>query len=220
MKIFVVIFALLLFFGTTAQTHVFKPLPYAYDALEPYIDAKTMEIHYTKHHRGYYDKFMAAIKGNHHLESLSLPEIMARMNEFPAAVRNNGGGFWNHEFFWESMTPGGSSIPEGALKNRINAQFGSMEKFIEEFKNAGLSIFGSGWVWLIQEKGALKIVTTPNQDNPLMNVPAGTVNPLLALDVWEHAYYLKHQNKRAAYIDDFFKVIDWIAVSKRFNEKL
>jgi len=216
MKVFIVISALFIFIGAQAQTHVFKPLPYAYDALEPYIDAKTMEIHYSKHHQGYYDKFMAAIKGNSALESLSMPAIMARMNEFPVAVRNNGGGYWNHEFFWESITPGGRVLPDGALKNRINTQFGSMEKFLEEFKNAALSLFGSGWVWLIQQNGELKIVTTPNQDNPLMNMPEGSIIPLLAIDVWEHAYYLKHQNKRAAYIDDFFKVVDWDAVSKRY----
>lgn len=218
MKVIAVVFALVLMSGLHAQTHVFKPLPYAYNALEPYIDAKTMEVHYTKHHQGYFDKFMAAIKGNSMAESLSMIEIMARMNDFSAAVRNNGGGYWNHEFFWESMTPGGSLMPEGAFKTKLLAQFGSMEKFLEEFKNAGLSLFGSGWVWLVQEKGSLKIVSTPNQDNPLMNVQAGTIIPLLALDVWEHAYYLKHQNKRGSYIDDFFRVVDWVTVSKRFNE--
>lgn len=203
-----------------AQTHEFKPLPYDYDALEPYIDAKTMEVHYSKHHRGYFDKFMVASTGNDFLRSASMPAIFSRMNDFPAAVRNNGGGYWNHEFFWGSMSSGGSEMGDGAFNDKIINQYGSVEKFLEEFKSSALGVFGSGWVWLIQQGDELKIVTTNNQDNPLMNIPEGLVHPLLTLDVWEHAYYLKHQNKRAAYIDDFFKVIDWNAVSKRFNEKL
>lgn len=201
-----------------AQTHEFKPLPYATDALEPYIDSKTMDIHYNKHHRGYYDKFMAAIADNEFLKTASMPEIFARMNEFSPAVRNNGGGYWNHEFFWESMSSDGGAMPEGKLKEAIISQFGSLEKFQIEFKSAGLGLFGSGWVWLIAEDGKLKIVTTPNQDNPLMNVAVGQIRPLLALDVWEHAYYLKYQNRRADYIDGFFQIINWKMVDKRFSE--
>ena len=199
-----------------SQTHKFKALPYAYDGLEPYIDAQTMELHYDKHHRGYYNKFIAAIDDNDELTSSSMPDIFANISEYGPAIRNNGGGYWNHEFFWESMIPGGAGLPDGDFKNKITEDFGSLENFLAEFKNAGLSRFGSGWVWLIVQRGDLLITSTANQDNPLMNTAEAVGTPLLALDVWEHAYYLKYQNKRGDYIDNFFKVINWIKVSERY----
>lgn len=220
MKTAIAIIALILAFPALSQTHQFKALPYAYDALEPYIDAATMEVHYDKHHRGYYNKFIKAIEGNNKLQNSKMNEIFANISEYDDAIRNNGGGYWNHEFYWESMTPGGANLPEGALKQKIDKDFGSMEKLKEEFKKAALSIFGSGWTWLIVQRGDLIICTTPNQDNPLMDVVENQGTPLLALDVWEHAYYLKYQNKRGDYIDNFFHLINWEMVSKRYLETL
>lgn len=220
MKTAIAIIALILAFPALSQTHQFKALPYAYDALEPYIDKETVEIHYDKHHRGYYNKFMKAIEGNNKLQNSKMNEIFANISEYDDAIRNNGGGYWNHEFYWESMTPGGVSLPEGALKQKIDEDFGSMEKLKEEFKKASLSLFGSGWTWLIVQRGDLIICTTPNQDNPLMNIVEHEGTPLLALDVWEHAYYLKYQNKRGDYIDNFFHLINWEMVNKRYLETL
>ncbi len=209
--------AIFLSISLSAQTHVFKPLPYAYNALEPYIDAQTMELHYTKHHQGYYNKFIAAIEGNDFLESASMIEIFARIDESSEAVRNNGGGYWNHEFFWESMSAGGKPLPDGELKNRIVKQYGSFEEFVSAFSKSALSVFGSGWTWLVVKDGELQIVNTANQDNPLMNIAAQKGIPLLALDLWEHAYYLKYQNKRSDYIANFLKVVDWQKVDSRYQ---
>ncbi|PKP01064.1 MAG: superoxide dismutase [Bacteroidetes bacterium HGW-Bacteroidetes-6] len=218
MKNTIVLLGILLFgLSLSAQTHVFKPLPYGYDALEPYIDAQTMEIHYSRHHQGYYNKFMATIKGNAFLERASMADIFARIDEFPDAVRNNGGGYWNHEFFWEGMTNGGKPLPDGELKNRIVKQYGSFEEFVSAFSESALSVFGSGWTWLIADENGLQIVNTANQDNPLMNTAVQKGIPLLALDVWEHAYYLKYQNKRSDYIANFLKVVDWQKVDARYR---
>lgn len=200
-----------------SQNHSFKALPYSYDALEPYIDAQTMEVHYDKHHRAYYNNFIKAIEGNNELQNSSMHEIFAKISDYSDAVRNNGGGYWNHDFFWESMTPGGAELAEGNLMNKIMTEFGSLENFQAEFKKAALARFGSGWAWLILQDGKLKICSTPNQDNPLMNVVENKGTPLLALDVWEHAYYLKYQNKRGEYIDNFFKVVNWAKVSERYE---
>lgn len=192
-------------------------LPYSYDVLEPYIDKETMQIHYEKHHQTYCDKLNAA------LESLdkdpqSLEEIFENISEFPTGVRNNAGGVWNHNFFWLSLHENGTSISE-EFTSKLNEAFGSYEEFIEAFTQKALNQFGSGWAWLIKlEDGSLQITSTPNQDNPLMN---GVVEiegtPLLGIDVWEHAYYLKYQNKRPDYVKAFFNVVNWEEVERRYN---
>ncbi len=190
-------------------------LPYAYDALEPYIDARTMEIHHSKHHGGYTKKLNAAIEGSA-MENQSIEELLANASKNGTAVRNNGGGYYNHNLFWEIMSPDGGGKPEGKLMDAINKDFGSFEKFKEEFSNAAATRFGSGWAWLINQNGKLVIASTPNQDNPLMDVADVKGTPILGLDVWEHAYYLKYQNKRPDYIDAFWNVVNWAEVSKRF----
>ena len=190
-------------------------LPYAYDALEPYIDAQTMEIHHSKHHGGYTKKLNAAIEGTA-MENQSIEELLANASKNGTAVRNNGGGYYNHNLFWEIMSPEGGGKPEGKLMDAINKDFGSFEKFKEEFSNAAATRFGSGWAWLINQNGKLVIASTPNQDNPLMDVAEVKGTPILGLDVWEHAYYLKYQNKRPDYIDAFWNVVNWAEVSKRF----
>ncbi|KAA0210025.1 MAG: superoxide dismutase [Ignavibacteriaceae bacterium] len=193
-------------------------LPYAKDALEPHIDALTMEIHHDRHHKAYVDKLNAAIEGSD-LADKSLEDLMKNISSYPAAVRNNGGGHWNHSFFWSVMAPGKGGTPSGELLDAINAKFGSFEKFKEEFSSAGANRFGSGWAWLIVDgNGNLAVCSTPNQDNPLMDVADIKGTPILGVDVWEHAYYLKYQNKRPDYISAFFNVIDWDAVSKRYND--
>ncbi|MFT3739711.1 MAG: superoxide dismutase [Breznakibacter sp.] len=195
----------------------FPELPYAYNALEPHIDAATMELHYSKHFKGYYDKFVTAVKGTP-LEKESLKTIFSQISKSDVAVRNNGGGYYNHMLFWANMSPSPISMPD-ALKKSIEAQFGSVDNFKAELDKASLGVFGSGWAWLIMdETGKLRITTTPNQDNPLMDVASVKGTPLLAIDVWEHAYYLKYQNKRQAYIDAFWNVINWQEVSNRFAE--
>lgn len=197
----------------------FTELPYSYDALEPYIDQMTMEIHYSRHYRAYYDNFMKAIAGTD-AENRSLAEIFSKMSEYPVAIRNNGGGFYNHYLFWGNMTKDGSPL-EGKLRDDIITTWGSYEKFQEEFSTAAATRFGSGWAWLsLGPDGKLFISSTPNQDNPLMNLAEKRGIPLLALDVWEHAYYLKYQNKRPEYIKNFWSVVDWQAVSKRYSEAL
>lgn len=193
-------------------------LPYAKDALEPHIDALTMEIHHDRHHKAYVDKLNSAIEGSD-LADKSLEDLMKNISSYPAAVRNNGGGHWNHSFFWSVMAPGKGGTPSGELLDAINAKFGSFEKFKEEFSSAGANRFGSGWAWLIVDgNGNLAVCSTPNQDNPLMDVADIKGTPILGVDVWEHAYYLKYQNKRPDYISAFFNVIDWDAVSKRYND--
>jgi len=197
---------------------VFPELPYAYNALEPTIDAKTMEIHYSKHHKAYYNNFLAAIKETP-AANLDLKSLFAEISKQPAAVRNNGGGYYNHMLFWENMTPT-KTAPSVALKAAIEKDFGSLDKFKEEFANAAKKQFGSGWAWLVLGKdGKLFVSSTPNQDNPLMDVVEKKGTPLLCLDVWEHAYYLKYQNVRAEYVDNFWNVVNWDTVSKRFEKK-
>ena len=194
----------------------FMLLPYSYDALEPYIDKMTMEIHYSKHHRAYYDNFIKAISGTE-MEKMQLTEIFAGVSKHPVAVRNNGGGYYNHKLFWENMTPGGSTMSE-QFKALLEKSFGSVEKFREDFSTAAATRFGSGWAWLsVAADGSLFISSTPNQDNPLMDVAEKKGTPLLALDVWEHAYYLKYQNKRADYIGAFWNVVNWNVVEQRYE---
>jgi Fe-Mn family superoxide dismutase len=198
----------------------FKDLPYDFNALEPYIDARTMELHYTKHHRGYYDKFLAAIKGTD-LEGKSLEDIFKTISTAPAAVRNNGGGYFNHTLFWEVMGPNGGGNPSGELAEAINMSFGSFNSFKDEFSNAAATRFGSGWAWLILNfEKKLVISSTPNQDNPLMDVTDSKGIPIFGLDVWEHAYYLKYQNRRPDYIAAFWNVVNWNAVERNYNEGL
>jgi len=193
-------------------------LPYEKDALEPHIDAKTMGIHHDKHHAGYTKKLNAAIEGTDH-EGKSIEDILANVSAAGAAVRNNGGGFYNHSLFWEVMGPNGGGNPSGALGDAINNQFGSFDKFKDEFKNAGGTQFGSGWAWLIvDENNKLAVTNTPNQDNPLMDVVDVNGTPILGVDVWEHAYYLNYQNRRPDYLEAFFNVINWNEVSRRYEE--
>ncbi|MEQ8927535.1 MAG: superoxide dismutase [Fulvivirga sp.] len=190
-------------------------LPYAHNALEPHIDARTMEIHHGKHHAGYTSKLNDAIKGTD-LEGKSIEDLLAKHTD-NNAVRNNGGGFYNHSLFWSVMSPKGGGKPSGVLADAINAAYGSFDKFKEEFSNAAATRFGSGWAWLCVHKGGkVEVCSSPNQDNPLMpNVGCGGT-PILGLDVWEHAYYLNYQNRRPDYISAFFNVINWDEVSKRY----
>ncbi|MGB3545574.1 MAG: superoxide dismutase [Saprospiraceae bacterium] len=192
-------------------------LPYAYDALEPSIDARTMEIHYTKHHQGYTNKLNAALEGTAH-ENAKIEDILAKAGSAGGAVRNNGGGYYNHSLFWDVMGPDGGGNPTGAVADAIKESFGSYDKFKEEFAAAAGSRFGSGWAWLIVGgDGKLHVTSTPNQDNPLMDVAETKGTPILGLDVWEHAYYLKYQNLRPDYVQAFFDVINWDAVNKRYQ---
>jgi Fe-Mn family superoxide dismutase len=202
-----------------AQTaFTLAPLPYAADALEPVIDAETMRIHHGKHHQAYVDNLNKAVAADAALAGVPIEQLVARAGTLPAAVRNNAGGHWNHTFFWETMAPTakvGAMSP--ALTAAIDAQFGSLDKFKAAFKAAGTARFGSGWVWLIVgEDGTLAITSTPNQDNPLMDVAEAKGTPVLGNDVWEHAYYLKHQNRRADYLDGWWQVVDWAKVSERY----
>ncbi|CAM3613808.1 Superoxide dismutase [Mn] [Vibrio aerogenes CECT 7868] len=197
------------------MSHQFPELPYAYDALEPYIDAKTMEVHYSKHHRTYYDKFCAAIAGSK-LEDESLEAIFASISTLSSAIRNNGGGYYNHILYWNCMAKDAQAEPDGALAEAIDATFGSLEAFKEEFSQAAVNTFGSGFVWLVVKDGGLQITSTSNQDNPLMDVAAVQGQPILALDVWEHAYYISYQNRRPDYIEAWWHVVDWKAVGEHF----
>jgi len=204
--------------STKAIDCVFPELPYAYNALEPTIDAKTMEIHYSKHHKAYYNNFLAAIKETP-AANLDLKSLFAEISKQPAVVRNNGGGYYNHNLFWENMTPV-KTTPSATLKAAIEKDFGSVDKFKEEFAGAAKKQFGSGWAWLVLGKdGKLFVSSTPNQDNPLMDVADKKGTPLLCIDVWEHAYYLKYQNLRAEYVDNFWNIVNWDVVSKRFEKK-
>lgn len=191
-------------------------LPYAHDALEPHIDAMTMQIHHGKHHQAYVDNLNKAIAGTPH-ESKSLEELIRNAGSISPAVRNNGGGHWNHTFFWESLSPKGGGKTSGGLSSVIDSTFGSFDAFKEKFNNAGMTRFGSGWAWLIIKDGKLEISSTPNQDNPLMDVAEVKGAPLLGVDVWEHAYYLKYQNRRADYLNAFWNVIDWNKVASRYD---
>jgi len=191
-------------------------LGYAYDALEPNIDARTMEIHHTKHHNGYTTKLNAAIEGTD-LEGKSIEDILANLDMSNGAVRNNGGGFYNHSLFWTVMNPEGKGYLSGELKDAIEAAFGSKESFMDAFSKAAATQFGSGWAWLcVHPGGKVEVCSTPNQDNPLMPGVSCGGTPILGLDVWEHAYYLNYQNRRPDYIDAFFKVINWNEVEKRY----
>ena len=191
------------------------PLPYAYNALEPHIDEQTMKIHHDKHHQAYVDNLNKAIAGTEH-ENKSLEEIVKHAGAISAPVRNNGGGHWNHSFFWESLAANAGGAPSGALGDAINAAFGSFDEFKTKFSAAGIGRFGSGWAWLIVKDGKLEISSTPNQDNPLMDVADVKGTPLLGVDVWEHAYYLKYQNKRPDYLNAIWNVINWSKVAERF----
>lgn len=190
-------------------------LSYSYDALEPYIDAKTMEIHHTKHHQAYIDKLNKAIEGTE-WEGKTIEEILANISKLDRVVRNNAGGHWNHSFFWEILSPE-KSMPTGELLNAINKSFGSFEEFKNKFTESATTLFGSGWVWLIVQNGELKIVQTPLQDNPFMDDAKEKGTPILGLDVWEHAYYLNYQNRRAEYISAFWNVVNWEAVSEKYG---
>ncbi len=191
-------------------------LPYAHDALEPHIDTQTMQIHHGKHHQAYVDNLNKAIAGTEH-EGKSLEELVEAAGTISPAVRNNGGGHWNHTFFWNSLSPKGGGAPSGKLADAIKEAFGSFEEFKTKFAAAGVGRFGSGWVWLIIKKdGKLEISSTPNQDNPLMDVADNKGVPLLGIDVWEHAYYLKYQNKRPDYLAAIWNVVDWKRVEERY----
>lgn len=198
----------------------FPPLPYSYDALEPYIDKLTVEIHYSKHHKAYYDNFTKAVAGTE-MESMDIMDIFKNISKYPVAVRNNGGGFYNHTFYWESMKPKGGGMPAGKLFASITKTFGSFEEFKKQFEESGKMRFGSGWAWLcVDDKGTLFICSTPNQDNPLMDIAEKKGIPLLNVDVWEHAYYLKYQNKRAEYLTAFWNIVDWDRVSQRYENAI
>jgi len=200
------------------MAHTLPPLPYATNALEPHIDAQTMEIHHGKHHNAYVTNLNAALEKAPELADKSLEDLLRNLNSVPeavrTAVRNNGGGHWNHSQFWPSMGPNGGGGPTGKLADAITKAFGDVEKFKEAFNAAGVARFGSGWVWLVNEGGKLAIVSTPNQDNPLMD---GKAPPILGNDVWEHAYYLKYQNRRPDYLKAWWNTVNWEEVGKRFK---
>ncbi len=191
------------------------PLPYANNALEPNFDALTMEIHHDRHHQGYVNNLNAAVAGTE-LEGKSIEDILGGISKSSTAVRNNGGGHYNHTFFWKSLSTSGGGEPTGELAKAIDSKFGSFASFKEEFKKAASTRFGSGWAWLIVQDGELAITSTPNQDNPLMDIAEEKGAPVLGLDVWEHAYYLKYQNKRPDYIDAYWNVVDWKAADALF----
>ncbi|MFN4961667.1 MAG: superoxide dismutase [Bacteroidota bacterium] len=195
------------------------PLPYAHNALEPHIDEQTMQIHHGKHHQAYVDNLNKAIAGTPH-ENKSIEQLVKEAGSISPAVRNNGGGHWNHTFFWESLAPQAGGEPSGKLGDAIQATFGSYTSFQEKFAAAGMTRFGSGWAWLIVKEGKLEICSTPNQDNPLMDIAETKGTPLLGVDVWEHAYYLKYQNRRADYLTAFWNVINWSAIAARFEKAL
>lgn len=199
------------------NTYILPKLPYSFDALEPYIDAQTMEIHHGKHHSGYVAKLNAAIE-NTELADKSLVELLSSASSIPTAVRNNGGGHFNHSLFWTIMVSEHGLKPRGDLNSALLQTFGSFDKFKDDFSTVAATRFGSGWAWLIVTDGQLKITSTPNQDNPLMDVVDTKGTPILGLDVWEHAYYLKYQNRRPEYIENFFNVINWEEVERRFIE--
>lgn len=190
-------------------------LPYAHEALEPHIDTLTMQIHHGKHHQAYVDNLNKAIAGTEH-ENKSLEELVKTAGAISPAVRNNGGGHWNHTFFWETLAPNAGGAPTGELADAISAAFGSFDAFKEKLNAAGTTRFGSGWAWLLVKDGKLEVSSTPNQDNPLMDVAEVKGTPLLGVDVWEHAYYLKYQNRRPEYLGAFWNVVNWTKVAERF----
>ncbi|MBA2746613.1 MAG: superoxide dismutase [Flavisolibacter sp.] len=197
------------------------PLPYAFEALEPHIDAQTMQIHHGKHHQAYVDNLNKAIAGTEH-ENKSLEELVRHAGTISPAVRNNGGGHWNHSFFWEILGPGTNGKPKegGKISEAINQSFGSLDALKEKVNAAGATRFGSGWAWVIIKNGKLEVTSTPNQDNPLMEVAEIKGSPILGIDVWEHAYYLKYQNKRPDYLAAIWNVINWDKVEARFEHAM
>jgi superoxide dismutase, Fe-Mn family len=198
----------------------FQALPYAYDALEPYIDKQTVEIHYSKHHRAYFDNYIKAIAGTE-IESEDTKELFKNISKYSTLVRNNSGGYFNHSFYWEGMKANGGGVPGGKFSVDILKTFGSFEEFKKQLTELAKNRFGSGWAWLcMDEKGELFNCSTPNQDNPLMDIAEKKGIPLLAIDVWEHAYYLKYQNRRADYIDAFWNLVNWDVVSKRYENAI
>jgi Fe-Mn family superoxide dismutase len=197
--------------------YTFPELPYAYNALEPHIDAATMEIHYTKHHKTYFEKFVAAIKETE-LNGSPLEVIFKQISKLPTPVRNHGGGLYNHTFFWESMSANGGGVPTGKLAEAIKAQYGSFEDFKSKFNDAAANRFGSGWAWLcVNPDKSLCVCSSANQDNPLMDISECKATPVLGLDVWEHAYYLKFQNRRPEYINAFWNVVNWAVIQDRYE---
>jgi len=203
------------------STFTLPQLPYAYDALEPFIDQETMTIHHQRHHQAYVDNLNAALKASDETSD-DLDSILQRISEYSPAVRNNGGGHFNHSLFWETLSPQPKLNPEGKLAEAINSTFGNLENFKAEMKKAGLGQFGSGWVWLLVKfSGSLAIASTPNQDNPMMDIQSASRGfPILGIDVWEHAYYLAYQNKRADYLDSFWSVLDWSVIERKYEESL
>ena len=198
------------------MAHELPSLNYAYDALEPHVDARTMEIHHSKHHNAYVSKLNAAIQGTD-AENLSLTDLMKNISKHGAGVRNNGGGHFNHSLFWSIMSPNGGGNPVGELADAMNTAFGSFDDFKTNFSNAAATRFGSGWAWLcVKADGSLCVCSSPNQDNPMMDISECPGTPILGLDVWEHAYYLNYQNRRPDYINAFFNVIDWDQVNKNY----
>ena len=195
-------------------------LPYAHDALEPHFDTMTMQIHHSKHHQAYVDNLNKAIAGTEH-ENKTIEELMSSISTLPMAVRNNGGGHYNHSLFWEILSPNGGGTPTGKLAEAIESQLGGFEKFKADFANAGMTRFGSGWAWLcVKADKTLCVCSTPNQDNPTMDIAECPGTPIVGMDVWEHAYYLHYQNRRADYIGAFWNVINWDEVSKRYEAAL
>ena len=192
------------------------PLPYAYEALEPHIDTLTMQIHHDKHHQAYVDNLNKAITGTEN-ENKTIEELVKNAGSISPAVRNNGGGYWNHTFFWDSLAANAGGTPTGKLADAINAAFGTFDAFKEKLNAAGTTRFGSGWAWVIVKDGKLEVSSTPNQDNPLMDAAEVKGTPILGIDVWEHAYYLKYQNKRPGYLAAIWNVINWTKVSERFE---
>lgn len=194
-------------------------LPYSFDALEPHIDARTMEIHHGKHHQAYVNNLNNAVKDTD-AANKSIEEILANVSKYSMAVRNNGGGHWNHSLFWQLLASNNGQGPQGALADSINSTFGSLDAFKEQFANAAATRFGSGWAWLVVQNGKLVICSTPNQDNPLMDIAEVKGTPILGLDVWEHAYYLNYQNRRPDYISAFWNVINWSKVAEWYHQAM
>ncbi len=199
-------------FSDSGSAFTLPALPYAYDALEPHIDKMTMEIHHTKHHQAYITNLNKACEEGK--IAVSLDDLMKNVSKYPTAIRNNGGGHWNHSFFWKLMKANGGGAPTGKVAEAINTSFGSFDEMKKQFSDAGKTRFGSGWAWLVKSNGKLQIGSTPNQDNPLMDVSDFKGKPILALDVWEHAYYLNYQNKRADYITAWWNLVNWDEVAK------
>lgn len=205
---------------TAIKNMKFPELGYAFDALEPHIDAMTMEIHYTRHHKAYFGNLQAAVEGTE-MADMEFEDLIKNISKYPTAVRNNGGGHYNHSLFWSVMSPNGGGKPSGKLLEDISKTFGSFEAFQNEFETAAKTRFGSGWAWLsVNEDGSLSVCSSANQDNPLMDVHDCNGTPILGLDVWEHAYYLKYQNKRPDYVSAFWNVVNWLEVEARYERTL